>query len=179
MFALSKFGAMSRQPEVLIQYTNLLLNSNFATDSESDGVADNWTNGGSLLNLSVSDNTQFFTGAGSPAGATGFWFSQANAFLNVGNKYFIRLSAKRLNSAVDNKLYIGNGWVVNLGVVIATEFIDYGVIITLGSANQPVVFGSDNGLQIAIKQALVVDLTTSGYAVNDLAWCMANLPYKA
>lgn len=161
--------------------TNILENSDFSIDSNSDGVADGWrkidTLNSKLTNLTVSDNTQFFTGGGVNFNTVTEMFGYGFPVFNFEKIYFIKIRAKRFNDIGDNRLVIANGYNKQLDITLTENFEDYYGLITpkniLGWATY-LTFLASESLSVGIQYAVLVEPPFSIEREN-ISWAMYDL----
>lgn len=152
--------------------TNIITSGNFAADSNADGVADNWVKGGNIVGISVSNNEQSFTGAGTITSSSNNWFRQDVAnFENFVNKIYLVVSAKRNNSFGSNRLQAANGYHSKAYFALTTNFSTYSAIFIPDNITQiqqdKLVFGADSGVEVTIKEVLAIDLTAKFGSGNE------------
>jgi len=142
----------------------LVLGSQFTTDTNADGIADNWTNHGNLTALSVVDEIQNFTGSGVYTVTYLNRLTQNNIYTVIGNQYYTFVNAKRNNSAVNNKIYVSQmGGNLIKQIDLTTEYAFYSVIYAPASISQThFALSADVGLQVSVDYVGAVNLTSLG-----------------
>lgn len=145
--------------------TNTVTNPDFATDGNSDGIADGWVAGSATTGFSISNNAQFFTGGGGLVVTGNNWFYQQSAMTTQGSSdiFYIRLSIRNESGA--NLFQLGSGYYAAITDTMTTSYVAWSARfaqnVSADNSTQFVV-AFNTGVAGSIKEALVVNLT-SGY----------------
>jgi len=159
------------------KFKNLVANGNFAFDSDGNGIADNWTGGGSnFTNPRVENNTQYWT----PLVAS--TFSSALATIDYimthsvyNHKFYVAFIGGNIRSlwGIQAGGFIFSKKSGEISAII-TETFNYG-----SSGKQRVtLYAHEANVESSVKNFILIDLTAEFGEGNepDLAWCDANIP---
>lgn len=162
---------------------NIVNNGNFATDSNSDGLADNWvstTGGGAFTQQIMSNNIQSFT-------VMQQYNSMSQNITFIGNhNYYV--SASICSADTNTKVeVIGNDGNSMAQEVLSITNIFQKVSFLLTATNVSGTLGrigflnlaSSNWQPIQVKEVMVIDLTSIFGANNKPTgdWCNENIPF--
>lgn len=150
------------EADVNADATNIVINGDFSVDTNADGVADNWTSiSGPVCTLANGEQTiESVDGLGNKR-------IEQNFASVIGHKYYSVVEAKMISGGYGSiKMYVGG---VQYLTISGASYYKYSQVLTstisTGAVLQLSVVGGVG--KIAVKNALVIDLTTTFGAGNE------------
>lgn len=139
--------------EVSVRAENIILNGNFAKDSNNDGVADGWTARANATLPRVENNSQYWTPTSTGWSGSVEYLSSESVI--SGHKYYVSFE----------KTNVYNVYLPNSASLILQSNVN-GRISTVFSAstNERLIlsfYGEKTSVQSSIKNVIVVDLTST------------------